>query len=49
MKLREHRIAAKDTCKVALSAEAEPAVKGAGTSEVGITLSLIWHSQMLES
>ena len=49
MKLREHRIAAKDTCKVALSTGAEPAVKGAGTSEAGITLSLIWHSQMRES
>jgi len=31
VKLREHRIAAKDTCKVALSTGAEPTVKGAGT------------------
>jgi len=49
VKLREHRIAAKDTCKVALSTGAEPAVKGAGTSEAGITLSLIWRSQILET
>jgi len=49
VKLREHRIAAKDTCQVALSTGVEPAVKGASTSEAGITLGLIWHSQMLES
>jgi len=42
VKLREHRIAVKDTCKIALSTGAEPAMKGAGTSEVGITLSLIF-------
>ena len=48
VELSKHGITTEDTCRVAWSTRVQPAVKGAGTSEVGITLSLIWHSQCWE-
>jgi len=44
VELSKHGITTEDTSRVAWSTRVQLAVKSAGTSEVGITLSLIWHS-----